>query len=125
MCVASAVEGLVKLDPGFVSTPPDFTTEELASAQKVISELEHSALRNRLTNSVALLGHASVTKYLSQMQLDGRISKSHLAAWKKVRNQVVHGNLFEPWGSREEHERIASLIELFYRLTGVRIGYAP
>jgi hypothetical protein len=57
------------------------------------------------------------------MQRDGRISKSQLEAWKKVRNQVAHGNLFEPWGTREEHERLVSLIELFYCLTGVRIGY--
>ena len=123
LCVASAVEGLVKLDPGFACTPPDFTAEELAPAQKVISEIEHNGLRDRLKNSVALFGRASVAKYLSQMQRDGRISKSQLEAWKKVRNQVAHGNLFEPWGTREEHERLVSLIELFYRLTGVRIGY--
>lgn len=123
LTVASAVEGLVKLDPGFKSAPPDFTAEELALPQKLISELEHGALRDRLTNSVALLGRASVAKYLSQMQREGRISRSQLEAWKKVRNQVAHGNLFEPWGTREEHERLASLIELFYRLTGVRIGY--
>ena len=123
LSVASAVEGLVKLDPGFASTPPDFTAEELAPAQKVICELDHDALRNRLMNSVALLGRASVAKYLSQMQRDGRISESQLGAWKKVRNQVAHGNLFEPWGTREEYERLVSLIELFYRLTTVRIGY--
>lgn len=123
LCVASAVEGLVKLDPGFASTPPDFTTEELASAQKAISEFENDALRDRLKNSVALLGHASVAKYLSQVKRDGRISKSQLDAWKKVRNQVAHGNLFEPWGTREEHERLVDLIQLFYRLTSIRIGY--
>lgn len=123
LCVASAVEGIVKLDPRFASAPPDFTAEELASAQKAISELENDALRDRLKNSVALLGHASVAKYLSQMQRDGRISKSQLDAWKKVRNQVAHGNLFGPWGTREERERLVDLIQLFYRLTGIRIGY--
>jgi len=123
LCVASAVEGLVKLGPGFASTPPDFTTEELASAQKAISEFENDALRDRLKNSVALLGQASVAKYLSQMKRDGRINKSQLDAWKKVRNQVAHGNLFEPWGTREEHERLVDLMQLFYRLTSIRIGY--
>lgn len=123
LCVASAIEGLVKLDPGFSSTPPDFTAEELAPAHKVISEIESNALRERLKNSVALLGRASIAKYLSQMQRDDRITKSQLDAWKKVRNQVAHGNLFEPWGTREEHERLVDLIQLFYRLTSVRIGY--
>jgi hypothetical protein len=123
LCVASAIEGLVKLDPGFASTPSDFTADELASAQKPVSELRHGALRDRLKNSVALLSRASAAKYLSQMERDGRITKAQLDAWKKVRNQVAHGNLFEAWGTREEHERLVSLIELFYRLTSVRIGY--
>jgi len=123
LCVASAVEGLVKLDPTFTSTPPDFTTEELAPAHKAISTLEQAALRDRLKNSVSLLSRASVAKYLAQMERDGRITKAQLEAWRKVRNQVAHGNLFEPWGTREEHERLVRLIELFYRLTSVRIGY--
>lgn len=123
LCVASAIEGLVKLDPGFVSTPPDFTAEELASVREMISGLEDTALRDRLKNSVGLLGRASAVKYLAQMQRDGRISRAQFGAWKEVRNQVAHGNLFEPWGTREEHERLVSLIELFYRLTSVRIGH--
>jgi hypothetical protein len=97
--------------------------EELASAQKVISEIENSTLRNRLKNSVTGFGRASVAKYLTHMQRDSRITKDQLDAWKKVRNQVAHGNLFEPWGTHEEHERLVDLIQLFYRLTSIRIGY--
>lgn len=110
LCVASAVEGLVKLDSGFASSPPDFSAEELASAQKAISGIENNALRDRLKNSVESLRRASIAKYLSQLQRDGRIDKPQLDAWKKVRNQVAHGNLFEPWGTPAERERLVSLI---------------
>lgn len=123
LCVASAVEGLVKLDPGFASMQADFTSEELTPAIEAISNLEPGVLRDRLKSSVSLFGRASVAKYLTQMERGGIISKSQLGAWRKVRNQVAHGNLFEPWGTREEHERLVALIELFYRLTSNRIGY--
>jgi hypothetical protein len=123
LCVASAIEGLVKLDREFASTQPDFSAEELRAAREMIAELKPAALRDRLKNSVSFLGQASVAKYLAQMERNGHISKAQLEAWKKVRNQVAHGNLFEPWGTRVEHERLVSLIELFYRLTSLRIGY--
>lgn len=123
LCVASAVEGLVKLDPGFASTPPDFTEEDLLPARDAISGVKNKALRDRLSNSIASLGRASIAKYLSRMQRDGTISKNQLEAWKKVRHAVAHGNLFEPWGTPQERERLIDLIQLFYRLTAIRIGY--
>ena len=55
--------------------------------------------------------------------MQGCITRAQLDAWKKVRNQVAHGNLFEPWGTREEHEQLIALVELFYKLTALRIGF--
>ena len=123
LCVATAVEGLVKLDPSFASTPPEFDECDLKPFAQLLSKLENEPLRKRLANFVPLLCQTSASKYLSQLNLDGKITKLQLNAWKKVRNQVAHGNLFEPWGTAKEHEQLTSLVELFYRLTTLRIGF--
>lgn len=123
LCVASAIEGLVKLDPSFGATPADFTAQELEPAKRAISRLTPETLRNRLSNSLAHSTQPSPGKYLTELQRDGKISAAQVTAWKKIRNQVTHGNLFEPWGSREEHDHLVELLRLFYRLTALRIGY--
>jgi len=123
LCVASAIEGIVKLDPEFESTPPDFTADELVPVECMVRALEPEALRNRLRNVVSQFGRASISKYLARLEQRGFISKSQLHAWRKIRNQVAHGNLFAPWGTLEEQEQLETLVTLFYRLTSVRIGH--
>lgn len=123
LCVASAIEGIVKLDPELESTPPDFTADELAPVECMVRALEPEALRNRLRNAVSQFGRASIAKYLAKLERQGLISKSQLRAWRKIRNQVAHGNLFAPWGTLEERTQLEALVTLLYRLTCVRISY--
>jgi hypothetical protein len=123
LCVASAIEGLIKLDPAFASAPADFTDSDLDPLKSFASGISPEPLAARLKGWVATLHQPSPARYLSRLEKDGRISRVQLDAWRKVRNVVAHGNLFEPWGTPEEHAQLVALIELFYRLTALRIGY--
>jgi len=120
----SAIEGMIKLDPQFVSTPADFAAEVLDPVKEFVSALTSESLRSRLLNSLSQLTRASASKYLAKMERDGRVTSAQVRAWKKVRNQVAHGNLFEPWADHEEYKKLVAMIELFYRLTALRIGYS-
>lgn len=123
LCVASAIEGLIKLDPAFASVPADFTSGDLESLKKFASSVSPEPLRGRLKGWLSSLHQPSASRYLARLENDGRISRAQLFAWRKIRNQVAHGNLFEPWGTPEEHEQLVALIDLFYRITTLLIGY--
>jgi hypothetical protein len=123
LCVASAIEGLIKLDPAFASAPADFSEADLSPLKSFASGASPAPLAARLKGWIATLHQPSPARYLSRLQKEGRISRVQLEAWRKVRNVVAHGNLFEPWGTPEEHAQLVALVELFYRLTALRIGY--
>lgn len=123
LTVASAIEGLIKLDPAFASTPADFTDSDLHPLRSFASSVSSEPLAVRLKGWISTLHQPSPARYLSRLQREGRISRAQLEAWRRVRNQVAHGNLFEPWGTPEERAQLVVLVELFYRLTALRIGY--
>jgi hypothetical protein len=123
LCVASAIEGIVKLDPDFASSAPEVAEDQFLRGRHLILNMEFGSVRNRLLNSLSGLNQASPRQYLKGLEKDGKITKPQFDAWDKVRNVVAHGNLFEPWETPEERKRLTALLELFYRLTGIRIGY--
>lgn len=123
LCVASAIEGVIKLDPAFSTAPADFTDAALDPLKRFASGVSPEPLADRLKGWIATLQQPSPARYLSRLEKEGRISRVQLDAWRKVRNVVAHGNLFEPWGTPQEHAQLVALVELFYRLTALRIGY--
>jgi len=123
LCVASAIEGLVKLDPAFESALAEFTGAELDPLKTFVATVTPERIRGRLSGWLAGLHQPSASRFLCKLQQDGRVTRAQLDAWKKVRNQVAHGNLFEPWGTREKNEQLVALVNLFYRLTAQRIGF--
>jgi hypothetical protein len=123
LCVASAIEGLIKLDPAFASAPSDFTDADIAPLKSFNLGVSPERLAARLRGWITTLHQPSPARYLSRLEKDGQISRLQLEAWRKVRNVVAHGNLFEPWGTSEEYAQLVALVELFYRLTALRIGY--
>ncbi|NIC43590.1 hypothetical protein [Aquabacterium sp. A08] len=122
LCVASAIEGLIKLDPAFASAPADFSDTDVAALKSFASGVSQELLATRLKGWIKTLDHPSPARYLSRLEKEGRISRAQLEAWRKVRNVVAHGNLFEPWGTSEEHAQLVALVKLFYRLTALRMG---
>jgi hypothetical protein len=50
-------------------------------------------------------------------------NKPQFDAQNKALTVVAHDNLFEPWETPEKRKRMTALAVLFYRLTGMRIGY--
>lgn len=123
LCVASAIEGLIKLDPAFATAPADFTDADVDPLKSFASGVSPEPLAARLKGWITTLHQPSPARYLSRLEKEGCISRVQLEAWRKVRNVVAHGNLFEPWGTSEEHAQLVALVELFYRLTALRIGY--
>lgn len=123
LCVASAIEGIIRLDPSFKATPSEFSASELTSAKEAVEQVSPLSLRSRITDSIAKMSQASPAAYLTALATRGLLTQEQLQAWKKVRNPVAHGNLFEPWGTEQEDQQLIRLVELFYRLTSLRIGY--
>lgn len=60
---------------------------------------------------------------VAQLKASGLLDEEHISAWKRIRNRVTHGNLFEPWGTQADDIQLIKLVELLYRLTAIRIGY--
>lgn len=123
LCVASAIEGIVKLGPDFAATLPDFSAEDVSPVEEFVERLKPISLRSRIGSMVAKLREPSVAKYLSKLVAVGCVDTDHVAAWKQIRNRVTHGNLFEPWGTEDEDAQLVKLVELLYGLTALRIGY--
>lgn len=123
LCVASAIEGIVKLGTDFSETPSDFTKEDILPVKQFLAELNPVELRRRLCSMIARLQEPSVGQYLSRLVTSGQLDFEHVAAWKAIRNRVAHGNLFEPWGTEADDIKLTKLIELLYRLTAFRVGY--
>ena len=123
LCVASAIEGIVRLGLDFKATLSEFSAEEVSPVERFLKELKLDSLRDKLNSMVAQLGKPSVARYLSNLAAVGHVDKDHVAAWKRIRNRVAHGNLFEPWGTQDEDAQLVKLVELLYRLTALRIVY--
>lgn len=123
LCVASAIEGLAKLDPGFAGAPSEYKAGDVDAAKELVAQVPSSGLRAKLLGSLSFYERPAAAKYLARLRDEGKVTKEQLGAWNNVRNKVAHGSLFEPSGGTEEHRQLVSLLELFYRLTCLRIGY--
>lgn len=124
LSVASAIEGIIKLGADFSETPSDFTMEDISPVERFLAKLNPVGLRDRLGSMIAQLRKPSAARYLSRLVTSGQLDSEHVAAWKAIRNRVAHGNLFEPWGTEADDIKLTKLIELLYRLTAFRVGYA-
>ena len=96
----------------------EFPASDLESMKKAVSAWkgdEH--LRSRVLSSIGLLSRRSMASFLRELANRGAIENRHAAAWNKMRNNVMHGNLVVPWSSQEEDETIIALAELVHTLT--------
>jgi hypothetical protein len=124
LTVASAVEGVLKAFPDFEEVVPEFTPADLAPIAALIPNLEDTRVRKALQGFVDRKPQPSAGGYLRRLQQTGQISKDSVDAWRYVRNKVVHGNLFDPWGDEDQVERVKELLKLFYDVTAIAIGYS-
>jgi len=123
LTVASAIEGVLKTFPDFASVSPSFTEDDLAPIAILIPTLEDEALREYVQGFVDYEPKPSAGGYLRRLETSKLVSKESAKAWRDVRHKVMHGNLFEPWGSEGEDERLRQLLKLFYGVTAIAIGY--
>lgn len=126
LTLAGAAEGLAKLLMKPAERTSEFGEAELASIKKTIQEWEGDKnLKQRVLNDVSRLGDKSIGQSLHKLVECEALEKQHEAAWKAMRNKVMHGNLVLPWSTEEEDGQVVALAELVHNLTreiaGVRI----
>jgi hypothetical protein len=122
---ASAAEGLINL-LGLEGSPRidmnDKQREELLAAvesfkayvaawsgdPRLIQPAKNAADRMLKTTAAIALRH---------IKKQGWITKEQLAAWEKLRNKVMHGNLVSPYSSAEDDDLLLNLSGMLHGLT--------
>jgi hypothetical protein len=119
MTLASTSEGLAKLLMRPEEQISDFAKEDLDDLEKVVRKWTgNDTLRGRILGEITRARQRSVSGFFKHLAEQNILDEKHVDAWRAVRNAVMHGNLISPWGTKEEDERLAALVDLVHRLTG-------
>jgi DNA-binding PadR family transcriptional regulator len=74
-------------------------------------------LKQVAKNAVARTAETSVIQALRAIKDAGIVTRDQVAAWDRVRNQVMHGSLVSPYSSEEHDALLLSLAGLMHALT--------
>lgn len=117
MTLSSAVEGILTLIHPKDQWRSECSDDDLKGMRDHIASWSGDAgIKGRMLESVGLLARKGAASLLSGLAGEGGFSREHVAAWKSVRNQVMHGNLVSPWPSDELQAKMELLIELTHKL---------
>lgn len=123
---ASAVEGVLSLlvPPGARRT--DANTAGIADLSSYIDSWPggDTHLKQVAKGAVARTALISAAGALRDFKRLGVVSPEQVAAWLKVRNRVMHGNLVSPYSSEEDDAVLLNLCGLLHALTR-RVLSAP
>ncbi|UWZ85254.1 hypothetical protein [Occallatibacter riparius] len=118
LTLASAAEALAKMLMRPEDQQTEFPASDLRSIKKTVSAWKGDEnLRSRILSAIGLLSRRSVASFLRELANRGIIESRQAAAWNRMRNDVMHGNLVVPWSSQQEDETIIALAELVHTLT--------
>jgi hypothetical protein len=118
MTLASVAEGLTNLLMRPEDRGSEFNDDDIRDLRKVIKDWNGcTKLKDRVLGWFSWLGEKSVASYLRLLVTHGVLKTEHERAWSDLRNAVMHGKLVSPWGTKEEDERFAALIDLVHNLT--------
>lgn len=117
MTLSSAVEGILKLIHPSEQRRAEWSDDSLQGIRDHIAAWPGDAgIKGRMLESVGLLSRKGTSSLLAGLAGEGGFSRDHVAAWKSVRNQVMHGNLVSPWPSDQLEAKLKLLIELTHKL---------
>ncbi|MDX0894989.1 hypothetical protein GOE07_29650 [Sinorhizobium medicae] len=118
LTLASTVEALV------LQVFPRGTKNEAADAGAIVSLSEHikkwkgdNSLRSTAVQSVKRAGEIAAGKGLVLLQRQGIVKADGVAAWKDIRNSVMHGSLVSRYSDEQEDNKIIALAGLVHSLT--------
>ena len=126
LALASAIEGLCKMHPGWTTSPSPVTNLEKSRAEQLLEDVKNSFLKDKLQKALenACREQQPVgSQVLKALVIDGVINEKHKIAWERLRHFVTHGNLLD---HRAPDERLAyypDLMELLHLLTANLIGF--
>ncbi len=119
LTLAGVAEGIAKL----LMKPDERTTGydevEIEGLKRVIEAWKEGDkdLKQRVLGYVAHLNDKTIGKFLHELVERNLLDSQHEAAWKDMRNKVMHGNLVTPWSTEDEDAKVIALAELVHNLT--------
>lgn len=125
MTLASVVEGIVKMMFSEAERKSDWPEDDVDSLKQAVRNWKgNDNLRSVVINYVVGFKTKGVAKTLKSLMKDGTITAAQIAAWEKIRNSAMHGEMVIPWSDKEQDARIENLIELTHRLSEAYIKRA-
>lgn len=122
LTLASTVEALAKALMSRRDLQSEWSATDLASMRAHIKGWTNNMdLRARMLSSLSQIGKLGVLAFLRDLAAQGRIP-NHCETWRKIRNSVMHGELSEPWPTKETDAHVHELIQLVHALTRERIA---
>ena len=119
MTLASAVESQAKRLKDTIGYSE--TSEAQDDRESLIEQIEaltgNPSLKRLAISAIQRSVERTTPKILRSLQKAGTISGDQIAAWNRVRNTVVHGNLTSNYSSKEEDTNILAMATMFHQLT--------
>lgn len=118
MTLASSIEGLARLLVPRGTLRPDADAEALQSLIDHLNAWQGSQrLKDAARSFVGNLDQVAVPRALQTLAQSGVCAPEQVAAWRKVRNSVMHGELISPYSSEEDDRLLVQLADLMRALT--------
>lgn len=125
LTLASAIEALAKSLMSEDDRRSEFSEEALNDMERYLRAWgRDDNLRGRMLSNLSLIKQRSVLAFLRRRAETGSFNAEYVETWRKLRNSVMHGELVEPWSTKEGDRHMQELVALFHRLTEVRIANA-
>jgi hypothetical protein len=124
LAFASAVEGVInKICPPGENETSD--QDELVGAfKKHVDAWEPHcpAIKEQAKNAASRAVQTSASKTLRAMRDSGAVTRDQFKAWRRLRNDVMHGKLVSPYSSEQEDKLLLDLAGLLHAVTKVWVG---
>jgi hypothetical protein len=115
---ASSIEALSKM---LISKDREPTSSEAEAVEIVVKHINAGPGDPRLkaiaVNAVHRTAEITTIRALRDLKAAGVVTEGELSAWKKIRDEVMHGSLVSPYSNAEDDERLMSLAAMMHALT--------
>lgn len=118
LTLASTAEAMAKGLMTDADRKSDYTKEDLASMDEHLGQWAgNKALRGRMKSSLKLAAERSPQGFMRGLARKGVIDEAEIDTWIALRNSVMHGELVEPWSTKESEQHLREMISLVHKLT--------
>ncbi|MDB5575698.1 MAG: hypothetical protein JWR80_874 [Bradyrhizobium sp.] len=124
---ASSIEGVIRMIAPRGSRRGDADDDAIAAISAHIEAWTDTdparkkdvaaQLRRTAIGAVQRSREASPRYVLNHLRKGGAVTSFQIAAWERIRNEVMHGNLVSPYSSQEDDALLLALAGLLHALT--------